>query len=73
MPTDSPITPDAIAQTMQLIRPHVRHTPVFRVDAEDFGLKGSPLDLKLEFMQHSGTCCNCAVQLQGLQIGTKCS
>lgn len=49
------ITPDAIAATARLIRPHVRHTPVLRVDAQDFGLQGMPLDLKLEFMQHGGT------------------
>ena len=55
MPTEQPITPDAIAATAKLIRPHVRHTPVLRVDASDFQLKDMRLDLKLEFMQHGGT------------------
>jgi threonine dehydratase len=55
MPTDQPITPEAIAATEKLIRPHIRRTPVLRVEAADFGLSGMPLDLKLEFMQHGGT------------------
>jgi len=55
MSTDQPITPTAIAATEALIRPHIRRTPVLRVEAADFGLPGRPLDLKLEFMQHGGT------------------
>ena len=27
MPLDTPITPDRIAETERLIRPHIRHTP----------------------------------------------
>lgn len=49
------ITRDAIAATEKLIRPYVRRTPVLRVDLEDFGLAARPLDLKLEFLQHSGS------------------
>ncbi len=49
------ITRDAIAATEKLIRPYVRRTPVLRVDLEDFGLADRPLDLKLEFLQHSGS------------------
>lgn len=49
------ITRDAIAETEKLIRPYVRRTPVLRIDLEDFGLNACPLDLKLEFLQHSGS------------------
>ena len=45
----------AIAATERLIRPHIRHTPVIRVDASDFGLACEPLVLKLEFLQHTGS------------------
>jgi threonine dehydratase len=37
------------------IRSHVRETPTITVDPADFGLVGLPLNLKLEFLQHSGT------------------
>jgi threonine dehydratase len=38
-----------------LIRPYIRRPPLVAVDAADFGLPSSPLYLKLEFMQHSGS------------------
>jgi threonine dehydratase len=38
------------------IKSHVRRTPVLRVDAGDFGVTlASPLALKLEFLQHTGS------------------
>jgi len=43
-----------IAATERLIRPYIRHTPVIRVDAGDFGLSSEPLVFKLEFLQHVG-------------------
>ena len=46
---------DGIAATERLIRPYIRHTPVIRVDASDFGIAGGPLVLKLEFLQHTGS------------------
>jgi threonine dehydratase len=49
------ITRERIAQTETLIRPHVRHTPVLAVDMADFGKAALPVDLKLEFLQHSGS------------------
>lgn len=49
------ITRQAIAETEKLIRPYVRRTPVLQVDLEDFGQAACPLDLKLEFLQHSGS------------------
>lgn len=54
-----PITREAIAETERLIRPYVRRTPVLAVDLEDFepAYEGAPrrVDLKLEFLQHSGS------------------
>ena len=56
MPHDpDAITRDRIAETGRLIRPHVRHTPVIRVDAAEFGLPPGPLLFKMEQMQHSGS------------------
>jgi threonine dehydratase len=49
------ITPDRIAETERLIRPHVRHTPLLGVDLGDFGLTPKPMTLKLEFLQHTGS------------------
>jgi threonine dehydratase len=55
MPLDTSITPDRIAETERLIRPHVRHTPIIHVDLADFGAEPRPLALKLECLQHSGS------------------
>jgi threonine dehydratase len=55
MPLDPSITPERIAETARLIRPHIRHTPVVRVDMADFGAEPRPLALKLECLQHSGS------------------
>jgi len=55
MPLETPITPDRIAETERLIRPHVRHTPVLRVDLSEFGGEPRPVALKLECLQHSGS------------------
>jgi threonine dehydratase len=44
-----------IARTYELIRPHIRRTPVVEVDAADFGLPAAPLVLKLELLQHTGS------------------
>ena len=49
------ITRTGIAETERRIRPYVRRTPVLAVDLADFGLEPHPLDLKLEFLQHSGS------------------
>jgi threonine dehydratase len=45
----------AIARTERVIRPHVRVTPVLELGAGDVGLGRSPLTLKLELLQHSGS------------------
>jgi threonine dehydratase len=55
MPLDPTVTPDRIAETERLIRPHVRHTPILHVDLKDFGSGPRPLALKLECLQHSGS------------------
>jgi threonine dehydratase len=49
------ITGERIAGTEALIRPHIRHTPVLRLDMADFGRPALPVDLKLELFQHSGS------------------
>ena len=53
--TSTAITRQRIAATYELIRPHVRHTPLMTVDGGDFGLPSRPVRLKLEFMQHGGS------------------
>lgn len=49
------VSRDTILECEKLIRPHIRRTPVVRVDMADFGRPGLPVDLKLELMQHSGS------------------
>ncbi len=46
---------ESIANTYELIRPHVRRTPVVEVEGADFGLNGISLIHKLELLQHSGS------------------
>jgi threonine dehydratase len=46
---------DTIARTYELIRPHIRRTPVVEVDAADFGPAPAAVTLKLELMQHTGS------------------
>src|SRR5450631_1709510 len=55
MPFDTSITPERIAETERLIRPHIRHTPIVHVDLADFGTAPGPVALKLENLQHSGS------------------
>ncbi|MEX2631291.1 MAG: serine/threonine dehydratase [Tistlia sp.] len=52
---ESAIDRAAVSATEARIRPYVRRTPLIEVAAEDFGLGGLPLTLKLEFLQHSGS------------------
>ena len=49
------VTREAIAATYELIRPHVRRTPLIEVDAADFALSGRPIVFKLELLQHAGS------------------
>ncbi len=49
------ITRERITATERLIRPYIRRTPVFEVEATDFGLDSIHLVFKLEFLQHTGS------------------
>jgi threonine dehydratase len=49
------VTGASIASTHELIRPHVRRTPVLEASGADFGLAAFPLWLKLEHTQHAGS------------------
>ena len=46
---------ESIASTYDLIRPHIRLTPIVETDGADFGLDGVRLIHKLELLQHSGS------------------
>jgi threonine dehydratase len=52
---EAPIDRASIAATEQLIRRHIRETPVAAITAADFGLADTPLVFKLELLQHSGS------------------
>ncbi|MGA9798299.1 MAG: threonine/serine dehydratase [Terriglobales bacterium] len=49
------VSASRIASTYEIIRPHIRRTPVVEVDGADFGLDGVTLVFKLESLQHSGS------------------
>lgn len=44
-----------IIETEAIIRPYIRRTPIIEVDNGEFGLASTPLILKLELLQHSGS------------------
>lgn len=44
-----------IEEVREIIRPHVRVTPVVEVNGKDLGLADSRIVLKLELLQHSGS------------------
>jgi len=46
---------ERIIATEQLIRPHIRRTPVLEIEAAELGLAANCLSLKLELLQHSGS------------------
>src|SRR5580700_4372560 len=46
---------ERIRATEQVIRPHIRRTPVIEASGIDFGLGSFPLIFKLELLQHSGS------------------
>src|SRR6267143_816316 len=49
------ITRDRITAAYELIRLHVRRTPIVEAEGADFGLDPCHLILKLELLQHSGS------------------
>jgi threonine dehydratase len=52
---ETQITRERIAEAYQLIRPHVRRTPILETSGADFGLESIHLAFKLESLQHSGS------------------
>jgi len=53
--SNTQITRDRIIAVHQLIRPHVRQTPLVEAGGADFGLDPIHLLFKLELLQHSGS------------------
>ncbi|HEY7819507.1 MAG TPA: pyridoxal-phosphate dependent enzyme, partial [Vicinamibacteria bacterium] len=49
------LTRSDIARVHQIIRPHIRRTPVLEANGRDVSLEPFPLTLKLESLQHSGS------------------
>jgi threonine dehydratase len=49
------ISSDEIRAAHEVIRPHIRRTPIVQVEAADFGVSAAPLMLKLELLQHAGS------------------
>jgi threonine dehydratase len=49
------ISTEQILSTYQIIRPHIRYTPIIDVDPAEFGIQASRLVLKLESLQHAGS------------------
>jgi len=52
---DSPITRARIMDIEPLIQPYIRRIPVIEVQGTDFGLGATPVSLKLELLQHTGS------------------
>jgi threonine dehydratase len=52
---DDTISRERIAAAEQVIRPHIRRTPIIEVDGGDFGLGSIGLTLKLELLQYTGS------------------
>ena len=52
---DRGIGPREIAEVREIIRPHVRVTPVVELRGGELGLGDFPITLKLELLQHSGS------------------
>jgi len=49
------ITPEEIARTYAVIRPHIRRTPVIDIDGRDLGFPHPRVTLKLELQQCAGS------------------
>jgi len=54
-PTAAAVDGGAVAAAAGRIAPHVRRTPVLRVDGADVGLPATPIAFKLELLQLSGS------------------
>jgi threonine dehydratase len=55
MPATIRIDRESIAAIEQIIRPHIRRTPILETSAADFGLAPTALTFKLELLQHAGS------------------
>jgi threonine dehydratase len=55
VPTTLRIDRESIAEVEQIIRPHIRRTPILETSGADFGLGSNLLTFKLELLQHSGS------------------
>jgi len=63
MPTGEPVKSGVralidrpgIERVYEVIKPHIRVTPVLAVDGKDFALSSFPLTVKLEHLQHAGS------------------
>jgi threonine dehydratase len=55
MNTPAELSRERIQATEQIIRPHIRRTPILEVDGADFGLDAIEIVFKLELFQHSGS------------------
>lgn len=53
--SETRITRERIAAAHQLIRAHIRRTPLLEASGADFGLDSIPVIFKLESLQHSGS------------------
>jgi threonine dehydratase len=53
--TTVPLDRSQITAVEQIIRPHVRRTPILEVSGADFRLDSISLIFKLEFLQHAGS------------------
>lgn len=49
------VSRERIQQTENVIRPHIRRTPILEVDGADFGLDSIRIVFKLELFQHAGS------------------
>lgn len=55
MTEPSLISRERIQETENVIRPHIRRTPILEVDGAEFGLDSIKIIFKLELFQHSGS------------------
>jgi threonine dehydratase len=53
--SNTPIDRERITAVENIIRPHIRRTPVMEAGGADFGLDSSRLIFKLELLQHAGS------------------
>jgi threonine dehydratase len=49
------VSQQAIATVYERIRPHLRRTPIVRIESADLGLQPGAITFKLELLQHAGS------------------